>query len=110
MSKNKQCASCSYIAQDENREGWCELHQTSTTVTEWCPDYHQKKTRKKPPVIRLTKKQKADLDSLLKGMTLAGAMALAVKDEAKFQALCDRQQAITHALKVLGIEMEAGDV
>lgn len=44
MSKNKQCASCSYIAQDENREGWCELHQTSTTVTEWCPDYHQKKT------------------------------------------------------------------
>ena len=110
MSKNKQCASCSYIAQDENREGWCELHQTSTTVTESCPDYHQKKTRKKPPVIRLTKKQKADLDSLLKGMTLAGAMALAVKDEGKFHALCDRQQAIIHALKVLGIEMEAGNV
>ena len=74
------------------------------------PVYHQKKARKKPPVIRLTKKQKADLDSLLKGMTLAGAMALAVKDEGKFHALCDRQQAIIHALKVLGIEMEAGNV
>ena len=74
------------------------------------PVYHQKKTRKKPPVIRLTKKQKADLDSLLKGMTLAGAMALAVKDEGKFHALCDRQQAIIHALKVLGIAMEAREV
>ena len=74
------------------------------------PVYHQKKVRKKPPVIRLTKKQKADLDSLLKGMTLAGAMALAVKDEGKFQALCDRQQAIIHALKVLGIAMEAREV
>ena len=74
------------------------------------PVYHQKKTRKTPPVIRLTKKQKADLDSVLKGMSLAGAMALAVKDEGKFHALCDRQQAIIHALKVLGIEMEAGEV
>ena len=74
------------------------------------PVYHQKKVRKKPPVIRLTKKQKADLDSLLKGMTLAGAMALAVKDEGKFHALCDRQQAIIHALKVLGIAMEAREV
>lgn len=74
------------------------------------PVYHQKKAKKKPPVIRLTKKQKTDLDALLKGMTLAGAMALAVKDEGKFRTLCDRQQAIIHALKVLGIEIAEEDV
>lgn len=58
----------------------------------------------KPPLIRLTKKQRTDLENVLKGMTLAGAMALAIKDENRFKAVHDRQQAIIQALDVLGIQ------
>lgn len=64
------------------------------------------KAARKYPLIRLSKKQYQKLGSELKGMTLAGAMALAVKDEGKFQAIYDRQQEILHALSVLGISIE----
>lgn len=62
--------------------------------------------KKKPPVILLTKKQTADLHTLLKGMTLAGVVALATKDEERFQVVYERQQAIITALDVLGISVE----
>jgi hypothetical protein len=65
-----------------------------------------KKTRRTHPVIRLTKKQKQDVAGQLKGMTLAGAMALATNDEGRFKATNDRQQAIIQALGVLGIDVE----
>ena len=61
------------------------------------------------PVIRLTKKQQADLNAVLKGMTLAGAMALSLKDEDRFTAIHDRQQAIIQALGVLGIDTDVGE-
>jgi hypothetical protein len=60
----------------------------------------------RPPVIRLTTKQKQDVFGQLKGMTLAGVMALAIKDENRFKIINDRQQAIIQALGVLGIDME----
>ncbi|MDD5394332.1 MAG: hypothetical protein PHE17_15060 [Thiothrix sp.] len=65
-----------------------------------------KRTCTPHPVIRLTKKQKQDIAGQLKGMTLAGAMALALKDEGRFKAINDRQQAIIQALGVLGIDVK----
>jgi hypothetical protein len=41
-----------------------------------------------------------------KGMTLSGAMALAIGDESRFKVIYDRQQAIIQALGVLGINRE----
>ena len=64
---------------------------------------------KAKPLIRLTKKQRQELEGVMKGMTLAGVMALAVKDEDKFKTIYDRQQAIIHALLVLGIPVEISE-
>ncbi len=58
------------------------------------------------PFIKLTRRQTEMVAGKLAGMTLAGAMALAVKDEDKFKTIYDRQQAIIHALLVLGIPVE----
>lgn len=71
-------------------------------------------TRKVPegcqePFIKLTRKQAEMVAGKLAGMTLAGAMALAIKDEDKFKAIYDRQQAIIHALLVLGIPVEVSE-
>ncbi|MDD5394751.1 MAG: hypothetical protein PHE17_17175 [Thiothrix sp.] len=107
MSKAKNtrrtCASCTYRVQDEGGDGWCELHKVSASTDAACPDYHQQVAVAKPPVIRLTKKQKQDIAWQLKSMTLAGAMALATNDANRFNAINDSQQAIIHALRVLGI-------
>jgi VIT1/CCC1 family predicted Fe2+/Mn2+ transporter len=43
------------------------------------------------------------VQGVLKGMTLSGAMALAIGDESRFEIIHDRQKAIIHALEVLGI-------
>ena len=61
------------------------------------------------PLICLTKRQRQKLADMLKGMTLAGAMALALKDGDKFKTIHVRQQAIIQALGVLDIQVEVDE-
>jgi hypothetical protein len=100
----RTCPSCTYRVESEKGDGWCELHEVSASTDTGCSDYHQRTITATPPFIRLTKKQKQDIAGKLKGMTLAGVMALAINDENRFNAINDRQQTIIHALRVLGID------